>query len=1108
MDASKLNLSSLRDKISSKLNDLKEKSLKKEKKSSKNGDRLKEKIGKPDNNLHNHKNKGHNHDKKESKKRDYKKSENDFKKTSDSVLAEDLEQDTLRKEAMALGATDEDLALIAGIEDDDGSEQEFDDVSKVDKSFNDDLSNFMKGIGLDRIQPEVVQSDEEVPELEEHHEEQEQEQEQEQESKVNEDEEEDEQADQIKDDAVMEEDENRDSSEANSDSESNSDSDSASDSDDLDSELEEDVKKPTAKHTETEEEPDKVTNVNSVVSNKLLIPNRTDWYNIPLGPIEGIEKLDRFAKDRLFERGKRIVEQENKVYLEEFAQNNSQKKFLSQVLANGTLNDKISALTLLLQEAPLHNIKALDTLMGYCDKKSRTASLQSINALKDLLLNGVLPDRKLLAFDKRDLSKTLSDTACAIYYFEDYLKKSYFKLIGILEKLSHDPIVHVKMNVLSHIFDLLKAKPEQEANLLRLGVNKIGDIDNKVASKASYQILQLQQAHPAMKKIVVDAVIDVIFKKNNEHNAQYYSITTLNQTILTRKDEELANSLVKTYFALFEKILVENDHYNVDKKEDKTLGKSEQGRKNNRKNFKKGKKGGKSIKHQDKSENEIVEEKNSKLFSALLTGLNRAFPFSNLPAETYEKHLDTLFKITHSSNFNTSIQALVLVHHIITQQKMDTDRYYRTLYESLLDPRLVTTSKQGIYLNLLFKSLKQDTNIGRISAFVKRILQICCHWLNIGSIAGMLYLLMELSKVFPQVQDLMIDFASRPDEEDEKEEKDKQDSQSQEYDPRKRDPKHANADKSSLWELNQFTHHYHPTISIYAESLLEGKTQPKPDLGLFSLSHFLDRFVYKNSKEKPVTKGSSIMQPLGGAHTGSLLVKATNIINTDIPANTENWLLKKAEDIKPDELFFHQYFTSKSSKVKNANQKNVVQKDEDEDEEGGKLDDDEIWQALVKSNPEVEDESDLDDDMSDLDEADFDDEVELDEDDEEGEAPEFEGEDVPEFDEDDASEFGEDVPGFIDDEAIEDEEEEEEDGEEEEEEEEGDNFEDESIFGINHEDEVSDDEIVEEDEETLSASTKKRSKTSKKTSKKLKSLPVFASAEDYSKYLDSDDENL
>ncbi|KAM9915695.1 hypothetical protein OXX80_013895, partial [Metschnikowia pulcherrima] len=101
--------------------------------------------------------------------------------------------------------------------------------------------------------------------------------------------------------------------------------------------------------------------------------------------------------------------------------------------------------------------------------------------------------------------------------------------------------------------DLLKAKPEQEANLLRLGVNKLGDVENKVAAKTSYQILQLEETHPAMKKIVTDSVTDMVLQKKHDYHSQYYTILTLNQTILSRKDVDLANSLVKTYFFAFRK---------------------------------------------------------------------------------------------------------------------------------------------------------------------------------------------------------------------------------------------------------------------------------------------------------------------------------------------------------------------------------------------------------------------------------------------------------------------------------------------------------------------------------------------------------------------------
>lgn len=1118
-----LNLSNLKDKISSKL------SLQGSSRNQKPGkDSKKKDLQKPK------EYKQEEVKSKETKKKDNK-GENSKKSKQSSVVSDGKNlnntNEILRQEALALGATEEDLKLLQGIEsDDEKSEIEFDDDSKLDKEFGNDLSKFIKDIGLGNGEAVVI-DDESIEEVD---------------GSDSIEEEEEEGEDVSLEDGISSSESSSDEEEEEKEEEEevpelvqDTTTNSTTNGEDGVVVKEADLKKSKIKKVEKEENADEITDFSMVSSGKLAVPNRLDWYNIyPLTNTDALPKLDRFARERLLERGQKTLDKDNKVYLEEFASNSSQKKFLSQILSDGTLNDKISALTLLVQEAPLHNLKALDTLLLYCDKKSRTAALQSIAALKDLLLNGLLPDRKLFAFDKQPLSKdesSMTDAQLAVFCFEDHLKKTYFKLLQILERLLQDPIVHVRMNALNHVFDLLKSKPEQEVNLLKLGVNKLGDTDNKVAAKASYLILQLEQTHPAMKKIVTDAVIDVIFQSTTDDHSKYYGVTTLNQTIITRREDELANSLVKTYFALFEKVLIESNFFaksTGDSEKDKLIGESQKGRKNNRKNFKKGKKGGKSVKQEEKSQQEIIEEKNSKMFSALLTGLNRAFPFCNLPNEIFQSHLDTLFKITHSSNFNTAIQALVLINHIITKQELNSDRYYRTLYESLLDSRLVNTSKQGIYLNLLYKSLKNDSsNIPRVLAFVKRIIQVIAHWLNVGAIAGMLYLLMELSKSMPEIGDLLIDVNSRPDEEKgddankepsaEIEGSDKTDSisiqQVNVYDPKKRDPNYANADKSSLWEIDLFVNHFHPTVSLYASSFIDGTPQTKPDLGLYTLAHFLDRFVYKNAKQKPQTKGSSIMQPLGGAHTGELLVRSTNVLDHSIPANTENWLNKKVNDIRADERFFHQYFTTKVNKLKKKTKEEDEEKEgEDRDENG--MDDDEVWKALVNSRPDVEASS--GDEMSDLDPEDFsdlddDEEVELLGEDEDG--GDFDDGEINEFDRplsvgndiDDNDNSDAEFNKFIDDEA-------EEDFDDEFDEDEA------KMFNINDDDELSDSEVdikmledmdvsggdgSEEEEQKPVKQNKKRksdkeednSSMSKKKSKRprIKDLPLFASAEDY-----------
>ena len=70
------------------------------------------------------------------------------------------------------------------------------------------------------------------------------------------------------------------------------------------------------------------------------------------------------------------------------------------------------------------------------------------------------------------------------------------------------------------------------------------------------------------------------------------------------------------------------------------------------------------------------------------------------------------------------------------------------------------------------------------------------------------------------------------------------------YDPTCRNPLYAGAESVSFWELKSLIAHCHPTIAVFAQKICDGESinyssDPMQD---FSLSHFLDRFVFKNPK--------------------------------------------------------------------------------------------------------------------------------------------------------------------------------------------------------------------------------------------------------------------
>jgi ribosome biogenesis protein MAK21 len=52
--------------------------------------------------------------------------------------------------------------------------------------------------------------------------------------------------------------------------------------------------------------------------------------------------------------------------------------------------------------------------------------------------------------------------------------------------LSKNALSHIKNKVVTTLSTLFSAKPEQEARLLSMLVNKLGDLDRKIASKATH----------------------------------------------------------------------------------------------------------------------------------------------------------------------------------------------------------------------------------------------------------------------------------------------------------------------------------------------------------------------------------------------------------------------------------------------------------------------------------------------------------------------------------------------------------------------------------------------------------------------------------------------
>ncbi|KAK0666217.1 putative ribosome biogenesis protein [Cercophora samala] len=733
-------------------------------------------------------------------------------------------------------------------------------------------------------------------------------------------------------------------------------------------------------------------------SGKLIFEPRPDWHGLSMeglpSAVSGNAKPHFASINNLKAYAQALLDEDSAAFSKKQSSSSTQR-FMSTIMSSGTLSDKVSALTLSIQESPLHTRKAFENLIALAGKKSRGQAIAALGALVDLLGNGsVLPsDRRLRVFSAQPallsalqvqgsspwtqsskLPGKLTQSHLMMWAYEDWLKDAYFRIIQLLETWCSDEIEYSRSRALDFVFGLLKSKPEQEANLLRLLVNKLGDRERKIASRASYLILQLLNLHPGMKAVVIKTVeLEVLLKPGQTMRTRYYAVNTLNQTILSTKEPAIADSLLRIYFESFLSLLKtgslgdmagfdgEKKAANNPKKDKRRKGPSAPAAANE-------------------------QETAQKLVSSLLTGVNRAIPFAAADDLTLEKHLDTLFRITHSSNFNTSVQALMLIQQLASSKLLAVDRFYRTLYESLLDPRLVTSSKQALYLNLLYRALKNDVDVRRVKAFVKRLVQVLS--LHQAPFAcGILFLIAELQSSFPDLHTLL----DEPEDNDDDEEevyKDVTDDvphpqvpvqegeatkvrRSGAYDGRKRDPEHSNAHRSCLWELVPFLSHYHPSVGVFASNLLsrQDKKLPKPDLANHTLMHFLDRFVYRNPKTEDSKRGGSIMQPVLASGSSSHIVASHKAgAKHSKTVNSASFWNLKPEQVSAEDVFFHEYFARIGKPAQGAKTKKEAKVAADSDDEEAE---DEIWEALVNSRPEVE--GDDADEESDVDMAGYED---------------------------------------------------------------------------------------------------------------------------------------
>ncbi|CAL8099727.1 unnamed protein product [Orchesella dallaii] len=653
--------------------------------------------------------------------------------------------------------------------------------------------------------------------------------------------------------------------------------------------------------------------------------------------------------NRLRKSAEQLLENDCQAYKQFCVQGEQKADFnwMEKMMRIGTLPDKMAAYVVKIQDSPVHNIHHLQNLISMVKVQSKQQCLMAADTLKDLFLEDLLPpSRKLITFEKRGSSLSQATKfQLILWIYEDRLKMCYNSFLDALRRMSLDNIDKVRAKAVVLMYTLLTAHPEHEAELLQMLVNKLGDPIKKVGSRALFYLNSLLANHPRMKMVVIDEVERLLFRNNIAKRAQYYGVCFLNTINLEDEHPEVAVKLINVYVAFFKGCVKTGD---ID----------------------------------------------SKMMSGLLTGLNKAYPLAKEFGFKFTENADTLYKIVHMSSFNISLQALSILFQLTDPQNHPTeaDRYYRALYSVLLHPEIAITSHSTHFLNLVFKSMKHDTNINRVMGFCKRLMQIC-QSVPPNLACAILFLLSEVSKTHINIirvgtgtvetskdddsvcedgSDIESDRNARNDENmknlikisnvkviDEMSSAEKptktllglgigaaglknnqflsnkadetKDTSSMEggnlaieaqnenavvkmeyknqlsdYDPNARNPMYCGAEFSLSHEIITLADHYHPSVAVFAKTLLQKghivyQGNPLKD---FTITRFLERFVYKNPKKPKVTPGVPRQyQPKG---------------LRNIPVNSNDYLRNEESKIPEEEKFFYRYFTEKKAEKSDA----------------------------------------------------------------------------------------------------------------------------------------------------------------------------------------------
>lgn len=317
-------------------------------------------------------------------------------------------------------------------------------------------------------------------------------------------------------------------------------------------------------------------------------------------------------------------------------------------------------------------------------------------------------------------------------------------------------------------------------------INKLGDPSKLIASKALHHLTEVSFKHPAMCGVIANETEKFLFRNNITEHAQHFALCFLSQ-LAPHGNVDVCTKLVNICLSFF-KVVVNKGLINSKIMQAILL----------------------CLKH---SISDVVQANKDK--PGTDSGL--------LSKDTQ----DTIYRLVHFANIKVSLQTLALILQMITAMGAEHqhNRFYNALYKKLLDPELETcgTKYSALFLHIVHRAIHVDKNKARAQAFIKRLFQVSLGF-PAQMTCGCLIIISKVIKVRSELNRIEVPLPGATKTEDNTETNGTESKEkSNGYDPYHRAPEYAGGEYAIRTELTALLHHYHPTVRVFAQNILDSK---------------------------------------------------------------------------------------------------------------------------------------------------------------------------------------------------------------------------------------------------------------------------------------------